>query len=399
MVQRNQVDMYLYWAKYPLKGDFLYSPILNEENLMILSTYNVSKMSSTKDIIFMFTEYSGVMWLQIFSVLLAIAIIMSIANWFSQKRFKFLDFVWTVLMFALDVDYLKEINNFLMVLSIFLSFFCFFTTQYLLNSISTDMIVIPDPIVIQSYQDIIDHDQVSPGFVKGWQDYEDFKFAEEGTIGKKVWLKGLKMEQLRNESFLMDLEPHALLRRRRLILNQKLASIASNYLIRFAAGSLARALTDQDDYRDTRILISTDPSQKPYSVIFAGSSKIDKVFFESFIRKFRLASEAGIVIELVDRMMDTITPFSPVIKERYSDKVQKGEQKGQNNNRIRFKHIYLTLIMAASGFTIATIILYIEFVINLSRKKAQQLLFIKVKPADIERRNALICHPNTQKDS
>ena len=186
--------MHLYPSEYPLEGDFKFMPIVGEQQMLITSAYNMTRVGVTQDIINLFSTYNRTVWIGILSVFVTLIALLTIGRCLLENKKNILESMWIISMFALDKDYLIEINNFLIIFSTFLSFFCFFMTQCLLNGMSTDMVVIPDPMVVQSFQDIIDLDHVSPAFLIEAPDYEQFKKAAIGTIEWKVWQKGLKLE-------------------------------------------------------------------------------------------------------------------------------------------------------------------------------------------------------------
>ena len=138
-------------SKFPLKGNFKYSSILGDEKLLMASQYNISRVEVTRDIIFMFTTYSFSMWIAISSTMIILMIVLSTGRYLLEEKRGIGEPIWIVMMFMLDRAYLDERNNFLLSLSIFMSCFSFFLTQYMLNGMSTDMIVIKDPIVVKSF--------------------------------------------------------------------------------------------------------------------------------------------------------------------------------------------------------------------------------------------------------
>ena len=76
-------------------------------------------------------------------------------------------------------------------------------TGYFCNLMSTDMVIVEKPKVLESYQDIIDKKTVIALFAKTLTDYEYFRNAREGSIEKRLW-NIMTKERSTEEGILFD---------------------------------------------------------------------------------------------------------------------------------------------------------------------------------------------------
>ena len=305
-------------------------------------------MGVTQDIIHMFSSYNLWIWIGIFCAFSVLIAILSIGRWILEGKKNPLESIWMISMFALDEGNFLVSNRFLLIFSAFLSFYCFFLTQCLLSGISTEMIVIPDPIVVKSYRDLIEMENVSPTFMKGWPDYEDFMFAEEGSPERQVWQKGLKLEKKRNQSFLLDFNVE-MIKYLRDAMAQRLVSITDSDIAVVGAGMVAKILADQSELGETKILLS--PSGNKHSNVYALSPKLDETVFKSIHRKTRRFIETGFVKIILKLSHESVNPFSPYMSQFYSDRIMRHE----NDQRIeiRFENIQLTFCYLGYCYMIA----------------------------------------------
>ena len=379
----QEVDMNLYWSNYPLNGNFKSMPIVNEQQLIIASAYNMSRMGLTQDIIHMFATYSQGIWLSIFGVFVTMVTLLAAGRWILENKKNPIDSIWIISMFALDEDYLVQVNNFVAIFTIFLSFFCFFIAQCLLNGMSTDMVVIPDPVAVRSFQDLIRLKHVSPAFFKQSAIYSEFKNSTEGTVEWKVWQKGLKLERLRKKPFLLDFKLGKLLQRMDDFVSQKIAAIGDSTLLEATAGYLARSVIELGLYPDMRILLAF--SGKKHSSIFALSPYLEDHVYSSIFRRVRRYVESGMFIKLEKRIQESINPFSPSISEMYSDRIKRHPH--DMTIEIRLENIKKTLNLLGWSSLIALIALSLEIIRKPRKIKRKKKKGRKRKPIDRLNRN------------
>ena len=74
------------------------------------------------------------------------------------------------------------------ILSVVLSFSSLiFISGYFCNMISTELVSVDKPLVIESYEQILEKKILVSLFVKQLTDYEHFKYALPGSIERKLW--------------------------------------------------------------------------------------------------------------------------------------------------------------------------------------------------------------------
>ena len=171
--------------EYPLETeDFLYTTLGRGDIISMVSGYNKTTESMDRDLIELLATFSPIQWLYVWAVLTVFSVILFLArkHVYGHKR---PESIWIVSMFYLDQDYLDEVTFFLKILSIAMSFFSFFTMQYMQNSANTDLVTKKDPIAVKSFQDILERPNVKVFWFTG--SLKQFKFAPEGSIERKLW--------------------------------------------------------------------------------------------------------------------------------------------------------------------------------------------------------------------
>ena len=181
----KEADIPMLEFEYPLETeDFLYTTLGRGDILSMLSGYNKTTESMDRDLIELLATFSPIQWLYVWAVLTVFSVILFLArkHVYGHKR---AESIWIVSMFYLDQDYLDEVTFFLKILSIAMSFFSFFTMQYMQNSANTDLVTKKDPIAIKSFEDILERPDVKVFWITGY--LKPFKFAPKGSIERKIW--------------------------------------------------------------------------------------------------------------------------------------------------------------------------------------------------------------------
>lgn len=189
--RHQEVDAFALEVDYPLKGEKLaYTDPILSHRFHIGSAYNTTTEIETVDLFDMIHTFTLLDWVCVGSVL---AVFFSILRYGQKKIFGVQkpQAGWIVLTFFIDQDYLDEINLFLKIISITMSFFSFFVMQWFKNSMSTDLVTVTDPKSIQVYDDIIKYD-AQPVWPRGHSEILDFSSAPEGTAGHQIWKHAVK---------------------------------------------------------------------------------------------------------------------------------------------------------------------------------------------------------------
>ena len=127
-------------------------------------------------------KYQGSKWGQVAA--------RSLMNRRNEKRSPF----WLVARAFLLEDNFPETDFFHKLFGLVVSVYLFFFLCYVLNNVSTDMVVTKDPQTIGSYQDILDRPDVEILWPSVLPDYELFKESPEGSIEHKLFKKALVTE-------------------------------------------------------------------------------------------------------------------------------------------------------------------------------------------------------------
>ena len=360
------------WAPYPLNGDFKYGPLWFDEKLLIWGMYNISQQQQNQDIIYLFCTYTYSMWIAVFVILSVVTLLLMVGRFLLEEKKDTMEPIWIVSMFMLDQDYLDEVNNFLFVLSTFLSWFCFFNTQYLLNNMSTDMVVIKDPIVVRTYQDILDMDHVMPIMLKGWPDYHEFEYGHLDTIQRKVWEKGIRMAKERGmKSFMCGVDPAELLKLFEEGKYQRVAGIARSLMTMVGVRTVAKSLTEIEGLEKLRVTYSRDPISKPYPVTVAVSPHIDPVVYKTMFTRMTRALETGIAGKSIEICMKDINPVSMKADEKMPEQVQ--IETPDSSMAIQLDNIHLTLLLLVFGWILGLIALFFEKLTHKSHRNRRKI--------------------------
>lgn len=174
--------------------------------------------------------------------------------------------VWIILCALLDQD-LYPINSKKMskvskitfsFLSICVSMLFFLLIDcFMFNVISTDLVIITQPKVIRSYEDILNSENTSAIFLDGMSEEDSFKYAEDGTAEHAIWQRRKILESLSPPKIFELVNP---------IIEQKICGIVRHWIaVLFVYYGLTIA-TDRNF--SARGLITMDPSGKSFTGAF-----------------------------------------------------------------------------------------------------------------------------------
>lgn len=149
-------------VSYPIndKNDVIeYSSPIMEDTMTILSFYNKSNIEDRqiKDILFMFNTIPISLWLLLLLSYFAFICVFDYGKRIVDRKSK-LDAMWTTTCSFLHQKEFPSNRRYLVVLSLFTCIGIFFALSYITNNVSTDLVVLKEPIVIKNYDDIIERD-------------------------------------------------------------------------------------------------------------------------------------------------------------------------------------------------------------------------------------------------
>ena len=214
-IARNETDVAVAIIDFPVNEDYeKVNPVftLFEEPLVILQAYNrTDHRQKFADIVQLsLASFSFSLWLAILFLLLVIGIIMKISqkavkpkqpkltafemrrDWYMGRKRKvvqesFHPFFETFSCFMQKRE--RDFEDFPRRLLIFLVSLAslIIVSGYFCNLMSTEMVVVEKPVVITSYQGIIDRPYVTATFVQQLTDYEHFRDAPKGSKEYDLW--------------------------------------------------------------------------------------------------------------------------------------------------------------------------------------------------------------------
>lgn len=98
--------------------------------------------------------------------------------------------------------------------------YLFFALTYATNSVSTELVVVDRPHVIERYQDVIDH-HLAVGFSNLLPEYGKFKYFPPGSIHSR----------LLKDHVCFSFDPSAIVKYQRPILDQKIVAIGRKVMV------------------------------------------------------------------------------------------------------------------------------------------------------------------------
>ena len=204
---RNESDWPLLSLDNPIYDRVNPFNTVNDEPLAIIQAYNVSKTLIKVDILREgLKSFQHEIWTLIFFSLFVFAVRFSMKEVLIQMRKKRFKFKFKPIIFTKNVGnnfanfllyfILKNINDFEMRIQRYLNsllvILCFIVVNYFCNLMATDMVVVPKPIILNSYQDIIASEQSIPYFFKEVTEYQFFKNSKLGSDERTLWEEALK---------------------------------------------------------------------------------------------------------------------------------------------------------------------------------------------------------------
>jgi hypothetical protein len=197
-IYRNESDVALGMTDYPILDFEEINPyqVFFEEPFVILQGYNISTIPYNSDILSSSIKSTDLeIWVLLFNMIFAI-IILFISNYtvmdvVLEKRTLKQTMIFDICFesFCLFIseetkDYKKSATRFY---SLLLTFGSFVYLLYFCNFMATDMMVLDQPNVILSFQEILDRPHVKPTFIYELSEYRFFSAAGEGSVENQLY--------------------------------------------------------------------------------------------------------------------------------------------------------------------------------------------------------------------
>ena len=222
------------------------------ENMVLACIYKYENNFKTTDLLDAYTSFD---WSYYFSVTLSVIIFLcswslcaELGKRIAKQIKDELDndrkpSYWLLTCAILDQDQFPNVSRATFsILSACISILFFVLIDcFMLNTISTDLVVFTEPKVIKSLQDILDRDDVQAVFIKGLDEDKFFKEAKEGSVEEKVWKRKSAFIEGVNEKTTQILKDK--------FMDQEYVAIIRDWVAYACANTLFPMLADGSDYR------------------------------------------------------------------------------------------------------------------------------------------------------
>lgn len=222
--------------------------------MKICSFYNITRENDGyfKDILFMFDTIPLNLWLGLILTFLTLSTVLKIGHQLLDPEKKS-NVLWITSSAFLDQDNFPTNRKYIIVLSLFMSVGLFCAMAYLTNSVSTDLVVVPQPVAIANYDDIISG---KIGIVTNKMFPEMEKFKEQDPKSKEYQLSKL----FRNTAA----DPVVLGSLMKKFFDQTLVVVARPLM----AESTALYILSQSTDAGIRALLVSDPDASKFTNVF-----------------------------------------------------------------------------------------------------------------------------------
>ena len=262
-----------------------YSPAISSSYLQILSFYNYSGAMKGSDLLSTYLSFHWSYYFAIIATFIIFTISWSYCSLLSSKiSRKLLDEIvnsrkppwWIMICAILDQDQYPVVSriSFTILSLCSSSFFYLLIDCFILSMISTDLVVIDEPRVINDYVDTIKADDDGKGvrvwMWKGSTEEEFFKDSLDGTLEREVWNRRIRTEETDVTKLLGPL------------MEQRYIMICRNGLITSLANYFLQMVYMTDDYgRNLRAVIVNDLTDKSWTnalIINTGRGESSRLF-------------------------------------------------------------------------------------------------------------------------
>lgn len=249
------------------------------DDLIIACAYNYTGEPMPIDLL---DAYLTFHWSYYFSVLFAICYLVaawSLCAFFARKlsrkvrkeiRRARIDSCWIVFSAIIDQDNFPVISSICFTILSLCSSIIFFVLIdcFMLNMISTDLVVIDEPKVIKSYYDIARRKDLGIVFLPGMNEEDFFKDAKYGTYEYEIWRKRQQLESVSPGSIGQMIIP---------AINQKLITILREWIQVIASNYILQVAFRMEEFKDARILLTRDTTEKYYTSSFIVSKDVHPI--------------------------------------------------------------------------------------------------------------------------
>ena len=184
-----------------------YSFPVFDDFLMVMSLYNYTDHMAETDLLDAYLQFPVSYYLSTFITFLAFVL-----TWKScaraagklsrtvrrQLRNARLPSYWIMVCAILDQDQYPTVSRVAFtILSFCFSLFFFITVDcFILNTMTTDLVVIDEPATIGNYDQAIAREGLKVGFMRGMDEIAFFRDAKEGSKERQIWDKSMVLDSV-----------------------------------------------------------------------------------------------------------------------------------------------------------------------------------------------------------
>ena len=310
----NQSDISLVLHNYPTIDYDKVDPyqVLEEVSVKILSDYHSKAEADVSFNDFILTSiksFDSQTWFAVLTMVLAF-----FGLW-TTKRALFPDdedvplkrtiaeTLWDTLLLFISqesTDYHQFMDRLLSILMT-LSFFCL--TNIYFGLMSTDLVSVTKPAVINSYQDIMNRPNITPAFlamITDHKEFEDAYFDDDDSIQAKFWAKYKDKVEMADPNSdpgkMIDMMQEGLDLKRALIINELGAQIFRRVLCRFKIGYKV--------FPNVYTWLSKDPGAKMHQKVMIMRNGMKQTpQLKAYRRKTRSFIETGFSRGIIDEVV------------------------------------------------------------------------------------------------
>lgn len=323
-LQNNESDLLFYPADYPLEGNFLDQGLILYDNIIVFGQDYYVRQPSKDGQIFDSIQTVYDILPYIFLFLISVNVLLYLRDFMvyklsikTKKRNKFENKYHIFYTIAHATRYGSLINatdSFSRMIYFSLSVFSLVIIHYYSSSIKTSLVVINEPELWTSYQELIDKD-IKPYFIEGVQTENYFKNAPENSSARILWDKWAKYGDkiyLKADPLVFSAFSVGLIYRKVALITEsaliKLLQLSGCGFLKYQLEKIMEVELNRNNYttnivddRVKRYLFThnIDSSEKRRQKALILGGKFNPKISKPFKRHFRYTIENGIQISLL----------------------------------------------------------------------------------------------------
>lgn len=262
-IQSNVSDFILMLWEYPFDGINISSGLIAyETNLVIGGMYDQETIGDAIQMLDLFAFFSPLVWFNCLLAVMSIFLILKIHEVISPpNRIPCRNILFKVLAHCSNFGSMPAGGITRCLLFMLASLFSLIVIGYLCSSISTQLVMIKQPLVFHTYDDIMNRGAL-PFFIRGMAYDQFFKKPSASALRKKFWRYATTTFDL--EDLYVDIDPIALLLcAMKLVLRQAVFIMEAPLMPVLPGSGCPVAQFDADRIRDTAALIQDHKRLKP----------------------------------------------------------------------------------------------------------------------------------------